>query len=152
MVTYIHINETKWLHQYIFETPVDETHTHGFLVNMRNFVLSPWIDKGVSKRNMAVAEQDRVIVERIQPQLTPPRLTKEAHMPADKIIRLYRDKINEWQGLGWRIDLEGLKTVRASGDTMTAIPSPGRRESRNWVLDPVPLLPPQEQEQATDVA
>ncbi len=152
MATYIHINETKWLHQYIFETPVDEFHTHGFLVNMRNFVLSPWVDRAVSKRNMAVAEQDRVVVERMQPQRAPRRNVKEMHMPADKIIRLYREKILEWEAKGWRIDLDALAAKRAAGDFVTVIPSPGRRDSRNWVLDPVPLIAPAKPEQASDVA
>ena len=45
-----------------------------------------------------------------------------------------------------------LTAKRAAGDLMTVIPSPARRDSRNWVLDPVPLIAPEKQEQASDVA
>jgi hypothetical protein len=114
--------------------------------------LSPWVDRAVSKRNMVVAEQDRVVVERMQPKRAPRRNVKEMHMPADKIIRLYREKILEWEAKGWRIDLDALAAKRAAGDFVTVIPSPGRRDSRNWVLDPVPLIAPAKPEQASDVA
>lgn len=143
MVTWIHINATKWLHQYIFETPVDEFNTRGFLVNMRNFVTSPFLDKAVTKRNLAVAEQDRVVVERLQPARTPRGAVKELLMPADKIVAQYRDRCAQWEAKGWRIDTERLHAERKAGDITFAIPSPGRLESKNWVLDPVPLLPKQ---------
>ena len=143
MVTKIHINETKWLHQYIYETPIDEFHTRGFLVNMRNFVLPKFIDKSVSKRNMVVAEQDRAIVEGLAPRRTPRRAPTELLMPADKVVALYRDRMREWEYRGWRIDTDGLNTIKAKGDTVTAIPSPARREQGSWVLDAVPLLPEQ---------
>ena len=143
MVTKIHINETKWLHQYIYETPIDEFHTRGFLVNMRNFVLSPWIDRAVQKRNGVVAEQDRVIVERLAPRRTPRRAPTELLMPADKVVALYRQRMQEWEYRGWRIDTDMLNHQLHKGDVMTAIPSPARRQQGSWVLDTVPLLPEQ---------
>lgn len=153
MVTKIHINETKWLHQYIYETPIDEFHTHGFLVNMRNFVLPKILDRAVSKRNMLVAEQDRVIVERLAPQRTPRRAPTELLMPADKIVALYRQRMREWEYRGWRLDVEALNRRRERGDNVTVIPSPARRESSAWVLDPAPLLPAQpERLKAADTA
>ena len=140
MVTKIHINETKWLHQYIYETPIDEFHTRGFLINMRNFVLPKILDRAVSKRNMLVAEQDRAIVERLAPRRTPRRAPTELLMPADKIVALYRSRMREWEDRGWRIDTEALNRVRAQGDVVTVIPSPARRERGGWVFDPAPLL------------
>ena len=140
MVTKIHINETKWLHQYIFETPIDEFHTRGFLINMRNFVLPRFLDRAVSKRNIAVAEQDRVIVERLAPQRTPRRAVTELLMPADKIVARYRDRLREWEYRGWRMDVETLNAHRATGNAVTVVPSPSRRQGGAWVLDSAPIL------------
>ena len=44
---------------------------------------------------------------------------------------------------GWRIDYKKLRESEV--DTAFAIPSPGRREGGNWVLDPVPTQPGGEQ-------
>jgi hypothetical protein len=41
--------------------------------------------------------------------------------------------------MGWRIDWKEFK-ARQGFDKAYAIPSPARRTSGNWVLDPVPLL------------
>lgn len=60
-------------------------------------------------------------------------------MPADRVILEYRDKLDEFEAHGWRIDLEALRATRARGDVVYAIPSPARRESRSWVLDSVPI-------------
>ena len=62
-------------------------------------------------------------------------------MPADKVIYLYRDSLDEWTRRGWRIDTEALRQANARGDVMYALPSPGRRETRGWVLEAVPLVP-----------
>ena len=141
MWTKIHLTDTKWFHQYVYETPVDERHLRTFLVSMRNVVLGKWADKTVNKRNFIIAEQDRVVIERLQPVLTPNSRTKELLMPADKVIGLYRDKLDEWDRNGWRIDSDKLNRIRAKGDTAFAIPCPARRETKGWVLDPVPLIP-----------
>ena len=66
--------------------------------------------------------------------------------PSDKVIGMYRDGLNEYEKLGWRIDTHRLNQERAKGNVVFAIPSPGRRESKAWVLDPTPLVPPQEAE------
>jgi phenylpropionate dioxygenase-like ring-hydroxylating dioxygenase large terminal subunit len=146
MWTFIHLTPTTWFHQYVYETPVDENTLHTFLVSMRNKMLPKWIDKTVNKRNFAIAEQDRVVIERLQPTCTPPTRTKELMTPSDKVIGMYRDGLNEYEKLGWRIDTHRLNQERAKGNVVFAIPSPGRRESKAWVLDPTPLVPPQEAE------
>jgi hypothetical protein len=50
----------------------------------------------------------------------------------------YRELTRQWEQKGWRIDMQALRAER--GDVAFAIPCPARRESGNWVLDPVPLL------------
>ena len=43
------------------------------------------------------------------------------------------------------IDMDALNAAHAKGDVIHAIPSPARRTDKGWVLDPVPLVPPQKQ-------
>jgi len=141
MWTKIHLTPTRWIHQYIFETPIDEFQTRIFLICMRNVLLPKWVDRIVNKRNFAIAEQDRVVIERLKPMKTPNSRARELLMPADKVIYLYRDSLDEWTRRGWRIDSEALRQASARGDVMYAIPSPARRETRGWVLESVPLVP-----------
>ena len=149
MWTEINLTPEKSFRQYVFETPVDERTLHTFLVSYRNAITGKWADNTVLKRNFAIAEQDRVVIEKLQPVLTPPSRTKELMMPADKVIGLYRDSLDMWTEKGWRIDTEAVKRAQERGDTVFAIPSPSRRDSKNWVLDPVPLVPPKDAEPAT---
>lgn len=140
MWTFIHLTPTRWIHQYVYETPIDERHTQIFLICMRNTLLPKWVDSIVNKRNFAVAEQDRVVIERLQPVCTPPSRTRELMMPADRIIGLYRDRLKQWEENGWRIDVAAVKAARERGDTAYAIPSPRRRESKAWVLESTPMV------------
>ncbi len=141
MWTKIHLTPTRWIHQYIFETPIDEYHTKIFLICLRNVLLPTWVDKIVNKRNFAIAEQDRVVIEKLKPVKTPPSRARELLMPADKVIYLYRDSLDEWTRRGWRIDTGALRQAADRGDVMYAIPSPARRDTKGWVLESVPLVP-----------
>lgn len=161
MWTYIHFSETKFMHQYMFEAPIDETRTRVFLVNFRNVLffkggllarLNNWLDKKVNERNMVIASQDIVVVDKLQPRLTPPTTAKELLMPADKVILQYREKLDEFTARGWRIDMEALRRIKEKGDVILAIPSPGRRTSKAWVLDTVPLVAPADATQLTQRA
>ncbi|MBV6423611.1 MAG: hypothetical protein NAOJABEB_01410 [Steroidobacteraceae bacterium] len=150
MWTYIRISPTKAMNQYLFEAPIDETHTRVFLVSYRNIAffrsglkakLNNWMDRKIHERNMFVAGQDIAVVTQVQPKLTPPSTARELMMPADKVIAQYRDKLDEWERKGWRIDMPRLKRDLERGNVIYAIPSPGRRESRSWVLEATPLVP-----------
>jgi len=60
-------------------------------------------------------------------------------VPSDNAIVAYRQHLDEWEAKGWRIDMDTLRANR--GNIAYAIPCPARRTEKNWVLDPVPLLP-----------
>jgi hypothetical protein len=94
---------------------------------------------------MVVASQDIVVVNRLRPVLTPNSRTKELLMPHDKAVLQYRDKLDEFEGRGWKIDLDRVNAARAKGEVVYAIPSPARRQDKGWVLDPVPLMAPKQQ-------
>jgi phenylpropionate dioxygenase-like ring-hydroxylating dioxygenase large terminal subunit len=151
MWTYINFSAKASMHQYMFEAPIDEHRTRVFLLNERNVLFGKqapwkwfngWLDQKVNQRNVFIASQDIKVMNEVTPRLTPPSRTKELMMPADKVILQYRDKLDEFEQRGWRLDMEALSALRARGDVVTAIPSPARRETKAWVLDTAPLVAP----------
>ena len=140
VITHINVQPGMGFRQYFFEQPVDENHTRIFFLNMRNLMLEPRHDGPIHARNKAIAKQDIDILRDLYPTLTPISNAKEVLMPADKAIVAYRDWLARFDEDGWRIDLEAFHR-RNGKQTAFAIPSPARRESGNWVVEPVPLLP-----------
>jgi len=137
--TYIHVTPENWFHQYAYERPVDADNIHIYLITMRNCALDVKRDDLIIERNDYVAHQDITIIEELRPVVTPTTNTKELMTPSDKVIVMYREKLDEWDAKGWQIDFEML--VRDSKKVAYAIPSPARREQKSWVLDSVPLVP-----------
>ncbi len=135
--TLIHLTETRWFHQYGYSAPIDENRTRSFFINMRNCLLEPEYDERIHERNMAIGDQDRDVLGELEPVRTPESNTREVLMPADRAILRFREVVQEWEDRGWRIDQHELRAKR--GDVAFAIPSPARRTSGNWVLDPIPL-------------
>ncbi len=138
--TFIHPMPDMKIHQYLFECPVDDSNTSLFLVNLRNFLIESEDDERMKGRNEYVALQDRDILLAVHPVLTPETRTKELFMPSDSPIGAYRDKLKQWETRGWRIDVDEVDRNRRK--VAYAIPCPARRESKGWVVDAVPLIPP----------
>jgi len=140
LCTSIHPTADKSMQQYVFKVPVDEDRVRSFLVQMRNFLLGPEHDERFIERNQVVADQDRVILDDLEPVFTPETNAHEFLMPADRAILRYRERLAEWQARGWRIDTDAAKRERPR--KAFAIPSPARRERpTGWVLESVPLMP-----------
>ncbi len=140
MPTYITLNDQGHsFRQYFFEQPVDENRTKIFFLNMRNFILDPKNNKAIHQRNAVVAQQDIQILTDLNPTRTPLSPTKEVLMPADKAIVAYRDWLEKFDNMGWRIDMDEFGK-RNGVDMAYAIPCPARRTSGNWVLEEVPLI------------
>lgn len=153
MWTYINFSATLSMHQYIFEAPIDDRRTRVFLLNERNVgffkgavtsKLNNFLDQKINQRNMFVVGQDIVVVNKLKPRLTPTSRAKELMMPADKVILQYRDKLDEFEARGWRIDMQEVKRQHEKGDVVYAIPCPARRETNAWVLDEIPRVPPKD--------
>ena len=149
-VTRINPMPDKHIIQYSYKTPVDETHTRSFLVNLRNFVIEPEHDERMMVRNDVVAGQDGEILEHMTPIVTPPNNTKEIFVPADKLIARHREIIKSYEARGWKIDMAKLNATK--DHVAYVIPSPARRESKGWVIDPVPLIGPSEEAIAQEAA
>lgn len=139
LVTYIDLTSTNSFHQYIFECPVDDSHTKLFFLNMRNWLMEDKHDARVEDLTLRVVHEDMAILTELNPVRTPENNTKEILVPGDSAVVRYRQSLTEWEEKGWRIDQKALKAKQ--GDVAFAVPCPARRESGNWVLDPVPLVP-----------
>jgi hypothetical protein len=125
--------------QYAFDTPVDEYETRSFLINARNFFRSPLLDNTADKRNRAIIEEDRAVLEKLEPVAPPRGTAADLSVKSDAIQLVYRRYLREWESRGWRIDCEAIHREYPAS-RLHMIPSPGRRESRNWVFDTVPLV------------
>lgn len=142
--TFIHPSEQMHIHQYMYETPVDETRVKVWLINLRNFLQGDEHNERVMARNEYVVLQDRTVLEDLHPVETPLTNNHEYFVPSDVAIGRYREKLAAWEQRGWRIDSEALR--RKDSSVAYAIPSPARRNTKGWILDTVPLLKPAEQE------
>jgi phenylpropionate dioxygenase-like ring-hydroxylating dioxygenase large terminal subunit len=140
LVTWIDLTETNAFHQYMFEAPVDEGNTRIYFINMRNWLLDDQHDQRVEDVTLKIVHEDVSVLEKIDPVRTPDTNSKEVLLPGDTAVVRYREWLRRWDERGWRIDMKALRAKQ--GDVAMAIPCPARRESGNWVLEPVPLMPP----------
>ena len=138
LITSIDLSADNNFTQIFFEQPVDENHTRIFFVNMRNCMLEPDNDEPVKNINVNIAAEDIRIIEALSPARTPDTTTKEILIRGDECVVGYRKLLKVWEQHGWRVDMAAMR--ENDGDIAYAIPSPGRRESGNWVLDPIPLM------------
>jgi phenylpropionate dioxygenase-like ring-hydroxylating dioxygenase large terminal subunit len=139
MVTGIYLPGGYDFVQYFFEAPLSGGRTRIFFINTRNNNLEEKNDAWIVETNMKVAKEDQTIVENLWPVQTPDTLTRELLTPGDAVIVKYRDDLADWQARGWRIDWDNLQDGQHKAGFV--IPSPARRESGNWVLETLPLLP-----------
>lgn len=139
VITRICLSKDNVLVQYLFEQPVDDSHTRIFFLNMRNCMVEEANDARIQEINMAIADEDIGVITRLNPVRTPETSTKEILVVGDEGIGRYRKHLNDWERRGWRLDMKALKA--SAGDVAWAIPSPARRLEKNWVLDPAPLVP-----------
>lgn len=136
--TYVQVNRF-FRHQYFFETPLETGKTAIYMIDMRNAMLDAADDERTMKMDTLVMNQDGRVLLGLRPVVPPVTNVRENLMPSDRQMARYRERLKEWEARGWRIDVE---TVRRTRDNAAyAIPSPARRESRHWTLEPVPLIP-----------
>ncbi len=136
--THIHPTPVMFIHQYLYEAPVDEHNTRLFLINARNFLTEPEHDERFKQRNAYVAEQDRDVLTELLPTLSPPNNITETFVASDHPIGRYREHLKDWEKRGWRIDRQAIAATRH--ETAYAIPSPARRVHKGWALTPVPIM------------
>jgi phenylpropionate dioxygenase-like ring-hydroxylating dioxygenase large terminal subunit len=139
LVTTINLSKSNSFVQYFFEQPLNDHRTRIYFINMRNCMLDAKDDARIRQVNLAITDEDIGVVSKLYPVRTPEVSTREILIIGDECIGAYRRHLKDWENRGWRID---RKTLRENaGDVAYAIPCPARRTSKNWVLDPVPLVP-----------
>jgi hypothetical protein len=130
-----------WAWQYVFETPMDELHTRTYLVNARNFFTSALLDGVNERRNARIVGEDQ-------------RDRRAARAGAAGDDGLYGRPVGEGRPamqVHYRQQSAAPGRRAAGASTwpgcapprpvrrLFLVPSPPRRESRNWVFDTVPL-------------
>ncbi len=140
LFTKIRPSPTTAFHQYFIETPIDAQRTRVFFINLRNFLLEEFMDQRIMQRNLAIAQEDIDILNRVEPVQTPASGNHELLMPADSAVVKYREMLRRFDARGWRIDTDLISGTRYN--TTYAIPSPARRTGGPWVLPATPLAAP----------
>jgi len=136
--SHVNISATQKLCLHFFATPIDALHTRLFLVTTRNFMSGEKHDEEILRANEHTVMQDVRVIAGIRPLTTPPNNISELLISEDRGVAAYRERIKEWTAKGWRIDVDAL--AADGGRSAFAVPSPGRRESGKWVINPVPLV------------
>jgi phenylpropionate dioxygenase-like ring-hydroxylating dioxygenase large terminal subunit len=137
--TQVNFNANDKMHIYLYAVPRDELDLEIFLIMQRNCMNDDKFDANFLKRMAIAVEEDRVVIEKLDPAIPSKDAIGEFIVPADDIIMHYRNRISEWQRRGWRMDVEQLHRNR--GRVAYSIPSPARREhGGDWAVTPVPLM------------
>ncbi len=137
--TRIHFNEREGMNMYLYACPRDELDLEIYLINQRNCRLDPEMDKNFLYRMGVAVEEDRIVVEKLEPAIPSREAIGEFIVPADDVLMLYRQRLKDYEERGWRMDLDELR--RNKGRVAYAIPGPARRaEPEGWAVTPVPLL------------
>jgi len=137
--TRIRFNEKDGMNMYIYACPRDELDLDIFLVNQRNCRLDPELDKNFLSRMGVAVEEDRIVVEKLEPAIPSKDTIGEFIVPADDVLMVYRQRLQEYQGRGWRLDLAEM--ARNEHRMVYAIPSPARRaDPKDWAVTPAPMV------------
>jgi phenylpropionate dioxygenase-like ring-hydroxylating dioxygenase large terminal subunit len=139
--TRVNFSATNHMHIYLYAVPRDEMDLEIFLVMQRDCMLEEKFDENFVKRMGIAVEEDRVVIEKLDPQIPSTEAVGEFIVPADDVIMSYRRRQLDWSQRGWRLDYETLRKNR--GRVAYSIPSPARRESpRDWAVTAAPVTRP----------
>jgi len=137
--TRVNFSATSAMHIYLYAVPRDELDLEIFLVMQRNCMLEEKFDENFLKRMGVAVEEDRVVVEKLDPAIPARDAGGEFVVPADDLILSYRHRLRDWEGRGWRLDADALRAHR--GRVALAIPSPGRRvDPQGWAVAAAPVV------------
>lgn len=119
-------------------TPIDATRTRHFNLHFRNFQQEPEHDEAMIKTLVWGFDEDAVVIDHLQPVLTPVSQANELFVETDGPEKAYRDKVTEMtQRLGL---IDARRMQELSLDNVLVIPSPARVDGGTWVHRSVPLV------------
>lgn len=124
---------------YSFVRPIDAHRVRRYLFHARDSQLGDKMDQIMYDTNLGFEKEDRPVIERMRPAFSPRDTTSELLLPEDRIMTRYREFLETWRECGWQIDLDAVR--RTAERKLYAVPSPARRDSSNWVIAAIPLLP-----------
>ena len=124
---------------YSFIQPISAHRVRRYLFHARDCQLDDETDLAMHKANLGFEQEDRPVIEQMRPVFSPRDTSSELLLPEDEIMTCFRESLDSWRRKGWQINLSEIR--RTAESKVHAIPSPGRREHRNWVVATVPLLP-----------
>jgi phenylpropionate dioxygenase-like ring-hydroxylating dioxygenase large terminal subunit len=149
--TRVNFSPTNHMHIYLYAVPRDELDLEIFLVMQRDCMLEEKFDENFLKRMAIAVEEDRIVIEKLDPQIPSTEAIGEFIVPADDVIMSYRRRLQDWERRGWRLDCGTLQKNR--GRVAYAIPSPARRGSpaqsgQAWAVTAAPVVRPAALERA----
>jgi phenylpropionate dioxygenase-like ring-hydroxylating dioxygenase large terminal subunit len=125
------------MNMYIYSVPRNELELEIFLINTRNCRLDPDLDKNFLSRMGVAVEEDRIVVEKLEPAIPSKDTIGEFIIPADDVLMRYRDRLKDYEARGWRLDLAEM--AKHEHRMVYAIPSPARREHPDdWAVTEAP--------------
>ncbi len=137
--TRIHFNARDGMNMYLYACPRDQLDLEIFLINQRNCRLDPQYDSRFLERMGVAVEEDRVVVEKLEPPVPSKAAIGEFIVPADDVLMVYRRRLQDYEARGWRIDVEQIARTRMH--MAYAIPGPARREQpEDWAVTAVPRI------------
>lgn len=137
--TRVNFNANDKMHIYLYACPRDELDLDIFLIMQRNCMLDDKFDANFLKRMGIAVEEDRIVIEKLDPAIPSREAVGEFIVPADDIIMHFRSRLAEWQRRGWRLDVDRLHRDR--GRVAYAIPGPARgADGSDWAVTAAPVL------------
>jgi len=137
--TRVNFSSTNHMHIYLYAVPRDELDLEIFMVMQRNCMLEDKFDENFLKRMAIAIEEDRVVIEQLDPGIPAKGVTGEFIVPADDLIVSYRHHLQEWARRGWQLDYESMRQNR--GRVAYSISSPERRrDPSGWAVSAAPVV------------
>jgi phenylpropionate dioxygenase-like ring-hydroxylating dioxygenase large terminal subunit len=137
--TRVNFSPANHMHIYLYAVPRDELDLEIFLVMQRDCMLEDKFDENFRKRMAIAVEEDRIVIEKLDPQIPSTATIGEFIVPADDVIVSYRLRLQEWERRGWRLDCATVRKHR--GRVAYSIPSPARRlDSHTWAVTAAPVV------------
>lgn len=124
---------------YSFVRPIDAHRVKRYLFNARDFQHGEKMDRELNDTTLGFEKEDRPVIESMRPAFSPRDSRSELLLPEDEVVVSYRRYLEQWRAKGWQIDVDALEA--RSKREVFSVPSPSRRDHKNWVMGSTPLLP-----------
>ena len=119
--------------------PIEANRTRTWWMMGRTFLRSRLLDQRFVASNIRIFEQDHAVLKNVRPERVPDSWQQEVSLKSDALQISFRKRVKELEQRGWRID-EACVAREFTGRKACAIPSPERRNSDSWAIEPIPVV------------